>query len=121
VEPAAAADTAQSRRAGHRVTNPPPVTIADGLLAEQPGELTVAVNSRLLVDVVTVSEEALADAMRFCFTRLKIVAEPSAAVPLAALRTGAVQGSGRRTAVVLSGGNIDPAVFAALVAVPPSW
>jgi threo-3-hydroxy-L-aspartate ammonia-lyase len=118
VEPAAADDTAQSRRAGHRVTIPPPVTIADGLLAEQPGELTFAVNSRLLDDVVTVSEEAIADAMRFCFTRLKIVAEPSAAVPLAALRTGAVQGSGRRTAVVLSGGNIDPAVFAALVAVP---
>src|ERR1700729_4277409 len=118
VEPAAADDTAQSRRAGHRVTIPPPVTIADGLLAEQPGELTFAVNSRLLDDIVTVSEAAIADAMRFCFTRLKVVAEPSAAVPLAALRSGAVDGGGRRTAVVLSGGNIDPATFAALLAIP---
>ena len=111
-------DTAQSRRAGHRVTIPPPVTIADGLMAEQPGELTFAVNSRLLDDIVTVSEAAIIDAMRFCFTRLKIVAEPSAAVALAALRSGAVPGSGRRTAVVLTGGNIDPAMFAALLAAP---
>ena len=118
VEPAAADDTAQSFRAGHRVTIPPPVTIADGLLAEQPGELTFAVNSRLLDDIVTVSEAAIADAMRFCFTRLKVVAEPSAAVPLAALRSGAVDGGGRRTAVVLSGGNIDPATFVALLAIP---
>jgi threonine dehydratase len=118
VEPAAADDTRQSRLAGHRVTIPPPVTIADGLLAEQPGELTFAVTSRLLDDVVTVSEEAIADAMRFCFARLKIVAEPSAAVPLAALRSGVVSGSGRRTAVVLSGGNIDPATFAAIVSAP---
>jgi threonine dehydratase len=118
VEPAAADDTRQSRLAGHRVTIPPPVTIADGLLAEQPGELTFTVTSRLLDDVVTVSEEAIADAMRFCFARLKIVAEPSAAVPLAALRSGVVSGSGRRTAVVLSGGNIDPATFAAIVSAP---
>ena len=48
--------------------------------------------------------------MRFCFTRLKIVIEPSAAVALAALRSGVVP-AGRRTAVVLSGGNIDPATF----------
>lgn len=120
VEPAAADDTAQSLRAGHRVTIPPPATIADGLLAEQPGELTFAVNSRLLDDIVTVPEEAITEAMRFCFTRLKIVAEPSAAVPLAALRSGAVPGSGRRTAVVLSGGNIDPAAFAALLAAGPA-
>jgi threonine dehydratase len=116
VEPAAADDTAQSLRAGHRVTIPPPVTIADGLLAEQPGELTFAVNSRLLDDVVAVPEAAIADAMRFCFTRLKLVAEPSAAVALAAVRTGAVSCSGRRTAVVLSGGNIDPATLTACLA-----
>jgi threonine dehydratase len=51
--------------------------------------------------------------MRFCFARLKIVVEPSGAVPLAALLSGAVS-PGRRTVVVLSGGNIDPADFAAL-------
>ncbi|MGH3273019.1 MAG: threonine/serine dehydratase [Streptosporangiaceae bacterium] len=114
VEPAAADDTRQSIQAGRRVTIPAPVTIADGLLAEQPGELTFAVNSRLLNDVVTVTEDAIAEAMRFCFTWLKVVAEPSAAVPLAALRSGVVPGAGRRTAVVLSGGNIDPATMALL-------
>jgi|SRR5580693_4508248 threonine dehydratase len=115
-EPEAADDTRQSMRAGRRVSIPPPVTMADGLLAEQPGELTFAVNSRLLDDVVAVPEAAIADAMRFCFTRLKLVAEPSAAVALAAVRTGAVSCSGRRTAVVLSGGNIDPATLTACLA-----
>ena len=87
--------------------------IADGLRAREPGELTFAVNSRLLDDVVTVSEGDIVDAMRFCFARLKVVVEPSGAVPLAALLSGAVS-PGRRTVVVLSGGNIDPVDFAAL-------
>jgi threo-3-hydroxy-L-aspartate ammonia-lyase len=116
VEPAGADDTRQSLRAGRRVTLAEPVTIADGLLAQQPGELTFAVNSRLLEDVVIVSEEAILETMRFCFARLKIVVEPSGAVALAALRTGAVSAAGRRTAVVLSGGNIDPASYAACLA-----
>jgi threo-3-hydroxy-L-aspartate ammonia-lyase len=113
VEPAIASDTSQSMRAGRRVSIAEPETIADGLRAREPGELTFAVNSRLLDDVVTVSEDAIVDAMRFCFTRLKIVVEPSGAVPLAALLTGAVRPRGR-TVVVLSGGNIDPADFSAL-------
>jgi len=65
VEPAGADDTHRSFHAGHRVSVEP-VTIADGLLAQQPGELTFAVNSRTLDDVVTVSEDAIAEAMRFC-------------------------------------------------------
>jgi threo-3-hydroxy-L-aspartate ammonia-lyase len=71
----------------------------------------------LLADVATVSEDAIIDAMRFCFTRLKIVVEPSGAVPLAALLSGAV-GPARCTVVVLSGGNIDPAGFGALMTAP---
>jgi len=114
VEPEAAGDTAQSMRAGHRVVIPEPDTLADGLRASTPGELTFAVNSRLLKDVVTVSEEAIVEAMRFCFERLKIVVEPSGAVPLAGLLSGAVGAAGR-TAVVLSGGNIAAADFAAIV------
>jgi threonine dehydratase len=113
VEPVIASDTSQSLRAGHRVSIPEPETIADGLRAREPGELTFAVNSRLLDDIVTVSEDDIIDAMRFCFTRLKIVVEPSGAVPLAALLSGAVRARGR-TVVVLSGGNIDPADFSAL-------
>jgi threonine dehydratase len=115
VEPAAADDTSQSMRAGHRVSIPEPDTLADGLRARQPGELTFAVNSRLLKDVVTVPEDAIIEAMRFCFARLKIVVEPSGAVPLAALLSGVVSATGR-TAIVLSGGNIDPADFAAIMA-----
>ncbi len=113
VEPVIASDTSQSLRAGRRVSIPEPETIADGLRAREPGELTFAVNSRLLDDVVTVSEDDIVEAMRFCFTRLKIVVEPSGAVPLAALLSGAVSPPGR-TVVVLSGGNIDPADFSAL-------
>jgi threo-3-hydroxy-L-aspartate ammonia-lyase len=115
VEPAGADDTRRSLRAGRRVTLDTVDTIADGLRASQPGELTFEVNRRLLTDVVTVDEAAIVEAMRFCFTRLKAVVEPSGAVPLAALLAGAVP-PGARTAVVLSGGNVDPADFAALLA-----
>jgi threonine dehydratase len=113
VEPAGADDTRQSLRAGHLVSMVPD-TIADGLRAWQPGDLTFAVNKRLLDDVVAVPEAAIVEAMAFCFARLKVVVEPSGAVPLAALLSGAVEPR-PRTAVVLSGGNITPADFTALV------
>ena len=116
VEPAGADDTSRSLRAGHRVSLDAVDTIADGLRALTPGELTFPVNQRQLDDVVTVPDAAIVEAMLFCFARLKVVVEPSGAVPLAALLCGAVQASGRRVAVVLSGGNIDPADFAFLQA-----
>jgi threo-3-hydroxy-L-aspartate ammonia-lyase len=116
VEPAGADDTSRSLRAGHRVSLDTVDTIADGLRALTPGELTFPINQRQLADVVTVPDAAITLAMRFCFARLKVVVEPSGAAPLAALLTGAVQASGRRVGVVLSGGNIDPADFAVLQA-----
>jgi threo-3-hydroxy-L-aspartate ammonia-lyase len=115
VEPTGADDTRRSLRAGRRVSLDTVDTIADGLRASQPGELTFEVNRRLLDDVVAVDEAAIIEAMRFCFSRLKVVVEPSGAVPLAALLTGAVRAGGRTTVVVLSGGNVDPADFAALL------
>jgi threo-3-hydroxy-L-aspartate ammonia-lyase len=115
VEPVGAGDTAASLRAGRRVDIGNADTIADGLRASQPGELTFEVNARLLDDVVTVPDEAIVAAMQFCFTRLKIVVEPSGATALAALLSGAVRPAGR-TAVVLTGGNIAPSDFAALLA-----
>jgi threonine dehydratase len=117
VEPTGADDTGRSFRAGRRVTLDRVDTIADGLRASTPGERTFEVNRRLLEDVVAVDEAAIVEAMRFCFARLKIVVEPSGAVPLAALLSGVVRPSGP-TAVVLSGGNIAPADFAALMAPP---
>jgi threo-3-hydroxy-L-aspartate ammonia-lyase len=116
VEPVGADDTSQSLHAGQRVRRDVVDTIADGLRAPEPGELTFPINQRQLEDVVTVSEAAIVEAMLFCFSRLKLVVEPSGAVPLAALLSGAVRAEGRRVAVVLSGGNIDPADFAFLQA-----
>jgi threo-3-hydroxy-L-aspartate ammonia-lyase len=114
VEPDGADDTRRSLLAGRHVSVEPR-TIADGLRASRPGHLTFPLNQRLLKDVVTVPDAAVTEAMEFCFTRLKVVVEPSGAVPLAALLTGAVPGDGRRIAVVLSGGNIAPDDFAALI------
>jgi threo-3-hydroxy-L-aspartate ammonia-lyase len=113
VEPAGGDDTRQSLRAGRRIRIDPPATIADGLRSEQPGELTFPINADLLDDIVTVPDDDIVKAMRFCFSRLKLVVEPSGAVPLAALLAGTVSASGKRIAVVLSGGNTDPADFAA--------
>ncbi len=115
VEPAGADDTRRSLEAGYRVSIPAPTTIADGLRASQPGELTFPINARLLDGIVTVDDDAVAAAMAFCFTRLKLVVEPSGAVPVAALLTGAVKTAGRRTGAVLSGGNVDPGDFAAII------
>jgi threo-3-hydroxy-L-aspartate ammonia-lyase len=117
VEPAGADDTRRSLREGRLVTAEPD-TIADGLRAWQPGSLTFPINQRQLDDVVTVSEAAIVEAMAFCFARLKVVVEPSGAVPLAALLSGVVPAAGRRIAVVLSGGNIAPTDFATLVTSP---
>jgi threo-3-hydroxy-L-aspartate ammonia-lyase len=114
VEPENASDTSQSLRAGRRISIDEPTTIADGLRARRPGELTFPINARLLDDVVTVPDGAIVEAMRFCFSRLKVVVEPSGAVPLAALRAGVVTAA-PRTVVVLSGGNVDPAAFGDLM------
>ena len=117
VEPVGADDTRRSLRAGHHVSLEPD-TIADGLRASRPGDLTFPVNQRLLEDVAAVEDAAIVEAMAFCFARLKVVVEPSGATALAALLSGAVTPR-PRTAVVLSGGNITPADFAALLARHP--
>ena len=117
VEPAAADDYRRSLEAGCRITIEMPHTIADALQARTPGELTFAINRRLLDAIVTVSDLELVDAMRFAFERLKLVLEPGGAAGLAALLAGRVEpGPGAaRVGVVLSGGNVDPERFGALV------
>ncbi|HEV8651354.1 MAG TPA: threonine/serine dehydratase [Actinomycetes bacterium] len=112
VEPAAAADTRASLAAGRRVALPAaPVTIADGVRALTPGEHTFPVVQRLVDEVVTVTDAELLDALALVWSRTKQLVEPSAALPLAALATGAV--TGRRVGVILSGGNVDAAALAA--------
>jgi threo-3-hydroxy-L-aspartate ammonia-lyase len=113
VEPEAGDDTAQSLAAGDRVNNGVPRTIADGLQAAEPGELTFQVNRELVDEVVTVSDAEIVDAMTFLFDRMKLVVEPSGAVGIAALLNGRVRG--HRIGVVISGGNVGAARFAELV------
>jgi threonine dehydratase len=93
-----------------------PVTIADGLQATEPGELTFDVNRRLVDEIVTVTDDEIVDAMAFLFDRLKLVAEPSGAVGIAALLSGKLNARDRSIGVVLSGGNVGAARFAELVA-----
>ncbi|CAL9344226.1 pyridoxal-phosphate dependent enzyme [Streptomyces sp. enrichment culture] len=114
VEPETGDDTLRSLRAGRRVGIPVPHTIADGQALHIPGELTFAVNQRLLDDVVLVGDDEIREAMRFAFERLKIVLEPSGATPLAALLTGRAGPLPERVGVILSGGNVDAERFARL-------
>jgi threonine dehydratase len=116
VEPEAADDTRRSMATGERVRIPVPETIADGLAVTTPGELTFEVNQRLVDDVIAVSDEQIVDAMAFAFDRMKLVIEPSGAVGLAALLTGAIDVSGSRAGVIVSGGNVGAERFADLIA-----
>jgi threonine dehydratase len=115
VEPQNGDDTKRSLEAGARVSIPVPRTIADGLAAEIPGELTFSINQKLVDGIVTVGDDAIREAMRFAFERLKTVIEPSGAVGLAALLTGAVSDLPARVGVIISGGNVAPARFAELL------
>jgi threonine dehydratase len=116
VEPEAGDDTRRSLAAGERVHIDVPATIADGLQATEPGELTFEVNRRLVDEIVTVTDEEIVEAMVFLCDRLKVVAEPSGAVGLAALLSGKLEARERSVGVVLSGGNVGAARFAELVA-----
>jgi threonine dehydratase len=115
VEPEAGDDTRRSLAAGERVRIDVPRTIADGLQATEPGELTFEVNRRRVDGVVTVTDAEILDAMAFLFDRLKIVTEPSGAVSVAALLAGRVDAKGARVGVVVSGGNVGAARFAELL------
>ena len=117
VEPQAGDDFAQSLAKGAPVAIPVPQTIADGLQTTSPGELTFAIAREHARAVVTVSDDELREAMRFAFERMKMVIEPSGAAALAALLHGRIPGiAGKRVGAIVSGGNIDPARYAELIA-----
>ena len=116
VEPEAGDDTRRSLDAGRRVGIDVPRTIADGLQATEPGELTFEVNRLLVDEVVTVGDEQIIDTMHYLFDRMKLVAEPSGAVGVAALLAAKLDVGGRRVGVVVSGGNIGAGRFAELLA-----
>ena len=106
VEPAGADDAQRSLREGKIVPSLNPRTVADGLRTSL-GRLTFPILRALLAEVVTVSEEGIVAAMRLVWERMKILIEPSAAVPVAALLEGGLQARGLRVGVILSGGNLD--------------
>jgi threo-3-hydroxy-L-aspartate ammonia-lyase len=114
VEPAAGDDWRRSFAAGEPVRIDVPRTIADGLQTTSPGRLTWEVGSRLVDEIVTVTDEQIVDAMRFVFERLKLVIEPSGAVGIAAVREGLVEGGS--IGVIVSGGNVGADRFAQLLA-----
>jgi threonine dehydratase len=116
VEPETGDDWVQSLARGVRVTIPVPETIADGMQTTSPGELTFPIVQALCAGVVTVSDDELRAAMRFAFERLKLVIEPSGAAALAAVLANRVDVRGKRVGITISGGNVDAATFARLIA-----
>ena len=108
VEPEQGNDTWLSFQRGQRVGIAPPVTIADGARVTIPGKLTFPILKRHLSGVLLVSDQEIADAMRWLLLRQKIVVEPTGALALAALMCGTIPVSeGARVGVILSGGNVD--------------
>ena len=105
-EPAAADDACRSLAAGKILPANDPNTVADGLRTSL-GELTFAILQRHVTQIVTVSEEAIIAAMRYVWERMKIIIEPSSAVPIAALLDNRLEVSGKRVGVILTGGNVD--------------
>jgi threonine dehydratase len=117
VEPDSANDTYLSLREGQRVTIPPPPTIADGVRLTTPGALTFPILRQHLTAVVLVSDEEIRAAVRFLALRARLVVEPTGAVGVAAVLAGRLPAArGARVGVVVSGGNIDPSLLAAIVA-----
>jgi threonine dehydratase len=117
VEPEGWDDTGRSLAEGHRVANLPGGSmLCDALLAATPGELTFAVNQTHLAGGVAVSDAEVLAAMAFAFTHLKLVVEPGGAVALAAVLSGRYAAKGQVVGVVISGGNVDPAVFSRALA-----
>jgi threonine dehydratase len=105
-EPEGANDTYLSFRKGERVEVNPD-TIADGLRSPTPGKLTFPIIRELAEDVLLVTEDEIREAMKFLLTRMKILVEPSGAVPAAAVLFGKLPKGINQVGIVLSGGNVD--------------
>ncbi|HEX2189248.1 MAG TPA: threo-3-hydroxy-L-aspartate ammonia-lyase [Longimicrobiaceae bacterium] len=116
VEPELADDATRSFHTGelHRVHNPP--TVADGLRTPSLGHYTFPLVRAHVDEMRTVSEAEIVEAMRFLWTRAKLVVEPSGAVPVAALLAGIPELRGARIGVIVSGGNVDLASACSLLA-----
>ena len=105
-EPEQADDAARSFRAGHIIADDAPVTVADGLKVPLKDNTWHFV-SRHVTDILTASEDEIVDAMKLTWARMKIVIEPSCAVPLAVILKNPDVFAGRRVGVIITGGNVD--------------
>lgn len=115
VEPEDFDDTRRSLASGERTTHPDgKPSICDALMSPKPGELTFPINQRV-AGALTVSDAQVCEAMRFAFRHLKLVIEPGGAVSLAALLSGQINAKDKTTAIILSGGNVDPDQFADII------
>jgi threonine dehydratase len=112
VETELANDAQQSLQTGTRITIPVPDTIADGIRTTCLGILTFEIMQRLVEDIALVTDAEVIEAMRFMLIRMKLLAEPTGAVSVAALMTRKVKGlEDKRVGVIVSGGNADPALL----------
>jgi threonine dehydratase len=116
VEPAGFDDLARSLDHGKRERNAKlSGSICDALLSVTPGELTFEIARHNLAGGLSVTDEEAKEAVRFAFRELKMVVEPGGAVSLAAILAGKLDLKGRTVAALLTGGNIDPAVFSDII------
>lgn len=114
-EPEAGDDWSRSRRADKKVKIDEPDTIAEGLRTTSPGDITWPIANALVDEFVTVSDDEIRKAMRLLFEHVKIVVEPAGAVPVAAALFGKTGLRDADVGVLISGGNVDPETFAALL------
>ncbi|PDV98051.1 threo-3-hydroxy-L-aspartate ammonia-lyase [Candidatus Chloroploca asiatica] len=114
VETEGADDVRRSLACGERVTIDPPTTIADGIRTTAPGYLTFPIIQQYVEQILVVPDTAVLETMRFLLMRMKLVVEPTGAVGLAAVMTGVVPPTCQRIGVIISGGNVDPALLACL-------
>ncbi|MCX7310484.1 MAG: pyridoxal-phosphate dependent enzyme, partial [Alphaproteobacteria bacterium] len=116
-EPDGFDDTLRSFASGQREKNPRMSgTICDALMTEMPGVVTWEINKRLIGEGVSASDAEVGRAVAFAFRELKLVVEPGGAIGLAALLAGKLDIKGKIVVAVLSGGNVDAALFHRLIA-----
>lgn len=105
-EPEQADDAMRSFKAGHIIADDAPLTVADGLKVPLK-DLTWHFVSNHVTDILTVSEREIVDAMKLIWKRMKIIVEPSSAVPLATIIKNKDTFAGKRVGVIITGGNVD--------------
>ena len=115
VEAVGADDAKQSLARGQIVHIDPPNTIADGIRTQSVGTLTFAIMRQLLSDIVIVSDDEIIAALRFVIPRMKIVVEPTGAVPIAAVMQNRIPAELKRVGVIVSGGNIGMELLSSVV------